>query len=231
MNVRLTVGALVFLAAACAAPGKPALPEAETTFVCRDVVREAASYAYAMAKHRDDQRAVMLFPAGPAMAAYEAETKRLRSDGARLLGALAQNDPAASGLTPLAPPPTASLSEALVAEKIGKADACLNSQPEALSACGQKLSEASAYARQHATWREKQMEVMRFASEAAMNAYIARNDYFEVKSTDLAAMRNVIEARYGLADDTQAQVFTGTTGEEAEQRIAGAEACAVPLVQ
>lgn len=123
MTLRLMMGAIVFLASACMAAPKPV--ETAEAWSCRDAVREAVSYAYAMAKHRDDQRAVMLFPAGPAAAAYDAETKRLRDEGARLLDALKANDPAAASLEPLAPPPVASLSEALVKEKILAADACL----------------------------------------------------------------------------------------------------------
>jgi hypothetical protein len=229
MTLRLSIGAFVFLAAACTAAPKPA--EEAQGWACRDTVREAVSYAYAMAKHRDDQRAVMLFPAGPAMAAYEAETKRLRDEGARLLAALKQHDPAASSLAPLAPPPVAGLSEALIEEKILNADACMNAEPEALSACGRSLTEGQAYVRQHAATRVRRMEVMRFASEAAMNAYVERTDYFQAAATDLAGMRTLIAYRYNLAMAGSEPVFAETSDEEADRRIADARTCAAPLVR
>jgi hypothetical protein len=130
MTVRLLMGAFLLGAAACTAPGappaaEPAPAEAEV-WACRDAVRDAAAHAYAMARYRDDQRAVMLFPAGPAMAQYEAETQRLRDEGARLLAALKTHDPEAEQ-APTQPPSIPSLSEELVAAKIEAADACMAS--------------------------------------------------------------------------------------------------------
>lgn len=123
MMLRLPLGALVLLTAACTTPPAP-LPEAEP-WPCSKLVQTAANHAYGLARYRDEQRSVMLFPAGPAMAEYEAETKRLRDEGARLLAALKANDPEADKMPP---PPKVALSNMTrerVAAAIEAADACM----------------------------------------------------------------------------------------------------------
>jgi hypothetical protein len=110
-------------------------------------------------------------------------------------------------------------------------DRCLAAAVAEISACGQELSEASAYAYQHVAAREERMEVIRFASEASMNAYIERNEYFDSMGTDLDAIRNLLESRYGIPSDSHASEFTETSDEEAERRMAEANACAAPFVQ
>jgi len=123
MITRLLMGALVFVSAACTTP-VPQTPAPEA-WACRDVVRTAAVQAYALARFRDDQRAVILLPAGKAVAEYEAETKRQREDGARLIGALKANDPEADSL----PPPPAVSPGTMTGEKvaagIAAAEACM----------------------------------------------------------------------------------------------------------
>lgn len=125
MITRLLMGALVFLAAACTTAATPAPEPAQAAWACRDVVRDAAVHAYAMARYRDDQRAVIILPAGKEMAAYEGETKRLRSEGARLIGALRANDPQADSLPPPRQIAMPALSDGMVAAKIEAADACV----------------------------------------------------------------------------------------------------------
>lgn len=119
MIVRLLMGAAVLAVAACATPVETPAPEmtAEVT-ACRDIVRSAGMHAYALAKFRDDQRAVILLPAGKAAAEYEAETKRLRDEGARLMAVY----PQAEGMPAVQP---GSATEAEVAARIAEADACL----------------------------------------------------------------------------------------------------------
>lgn len=123
MIARLLMGVLAFGLAACTTPvTEAAAPE---PWPCRDVVRTAAVQAYALARFRDDQRAVILLPAGKAMAEYEAETKRLRDEGARLMAVLRANDPEADTL----PPPAAVSPETMMSQKvapgIAAADACV----------------------------------------------------------------------------------------------------------
>ena len=125
MIVRLLKGGLVLALAACATPvAETPAPEAPAQEVaaCRDIVRSAALQAYSLARYRDDQRAVILLPAGKAAAEYEAETKRLRDEGARLMAA-EQATWSATGPTPAVQP--GSVNEAQVAGRIAEADACL----------------------------------------------------------------------------------------------------------
>lgn len=123
MITRLVSGALILFVAACAAPGWRA-PAAEP-WACRDAVRGAAIHAYALAKNRDDQRAVILLPAGQGAADYEKETQRLRDEGARLLDLLKKYDPEADKLPAPARPAASELNADLVAARIEAADACV----------------------------------------------------------------------------------------------------------
>jgi hypothetical protein len=125
MITRLLMGALLLGAAACTTPVAEAPAEVAAPWACLNVVRGAAVEAYALARFRDDQRAVILLPAGKGAAEYEAETKRLRDEGARLLGVLKANDPDSEAL----PPPPAVSPRAMTDEKvaagIAAADACV----------------------------------------------------------------------------------------------------------
>jgi hypothetical protein len=125
MNPRLMMGALFLAVAACATPvAKAPAAEAAAPWACRDVVRGAAVQAYALARFHDDQRAVILLPAGKAPAEYEAETRRLRDEGAPLLGALKANAESET----LPPPPPVSpgtMTDEKVATGIAAADACV----------------------------------------------------------------------------------------------------------
>ncbi|WP_353256544.1 hypothetical protein [Hyphomonas sp.] len=122
MITRLVSGALILWVSACAALGVPA-PAAEP-WACRDAVRSAAIHAYALARNRDDQRAVILLPAGQGAADYEKETQRLRSKGARLLDLLKQYDAEADKLSAPARPAASELNAERVAARIEAADAC-----------------------------------------------------------------------------------------------------------
>lgn len=125
MITRLTMAAVLLAATACTTPVADAPADAAAPWACRDVVRGAAVQAYALARFRDDQRAVILLPAGKGAAEYEAETRRLREEGARLLGVLKASDPASEALPP--PPPVApnAMTDAKVAAAISAADACV----------------------------------------------------------------------------------------------------------
>jgi hypothetical protein len=126
MSTRLMMGALLLAAAACTTPvAETPAAEAASPWACRDVVRGAAVQAYALARFRDDQRAVILLPAGKAVAEYEAETKRLRDEGARLLGVLKANDPDSEALPPPALVSPNAMTDEKVAAGIGAADACV----------------------------------------------------------------------------------------------------------
>lgn len=125
MMKRLLTVAVLLAAAACTTPVTAAAPETAAPWACRDVVRGAAVQAYALARFRDDQRAVILLPAGKSVAEYEAATKRFRDEGARLMGVLRANDPEADDLPPPAPVSPESVTEEKVTAAIAAADACV----------------------------------------------------------------------------------------------------------
>jgi len=125
MTLRFLTGALLLAAAACTTPVTATAPEEAAPWACRDTVRSAAVQAYAHARFRDDQRAVILLPAGKAVAEYEAATKRFRDEGARLMSMLKANDPTADDLPPPAPILPNSVTEEKVTAAIAAADACV----------------------------------------------------------------------------------------------------------
>ena len=130
MMTRSMVGALALTLAACATPvAETPAPEApaEEVTACRDIIRSAAMQASSLARYRDDQRAVILLPAGKAAAEYEAETKRLRDEGARLMAELESVYPEAASMPPLPAVPPGSVSEAQVVDRIAEAETCLRS--------------------------------------------------------------------------------------------------------
>lgn len=115
------------------------------------------------------------------------------------------------------------------------ASACMG-EPEADSGaaamdCSRVMAESAAYVSQHAAAREEKLKVIRFASEAAMDAYNAKTRELEAEAEALLAGRNALEGSYGLAGDTQAYIFNHTTDEEADARIAAAKTCAAPLTE
>ncbi|WP_291194359.1 hypothetical protein [Hyphomonas sp.] len=125
MITRLMMAAVLLAATACTTPVADAPAEVAAPWACRDVVRGAAVQAYALARFRDDQRAVILLPAGKGAAEYEAETNRLRDEGARLLGMLKANDPGSETLPPAAPASPSAMTDEKVAAGIAAADACV----------------------------------------------------------------------------------------------------------
>ncbi len=126
MIPRLMMGALLFAVTACTTPvAEMPVPEEAAPWACRGVVRGAAVQAYAFARFRDDQRAVMMVLTGKGAAEYEAETRRLRDEGARLMGVLRANDPEADKLPPPAPVSPNAMTEEKVTAGIAAADACV----------------------------------------------------------------------------------------------------------
>lgn len=124
MMRRLLLAGLALSCAGCTTPVTVSAPQPEP-WACRDVVRIAAVQAYALARFRDDQRAVILLPAGKGAADYEAATKRLRDEGARLLAGLKANDPDADTIALPSPVLPEAMTEAKVAAGIAGADACV----------------------------------------------------------------------------------------------------------
>jgi len=124
MMRRLLSGAVMLVSAGCTTPATDAAPQPEA-WACRDAVRTAAVQAYALARFSDDRRAVLLLPAGKGAVDYEAATKRLPDEGARLLAVLKSNDPDADTIAPPAPVSPDAMTEVKVAAGIAGADACV----------------------------------------------------------------------------------------------------------
>jgi hypothetical protein len=115
MRARLFAGAIVIFLSGCIT--STANRPVPASGACGKIVQEAGLHAYAHARFRDDQRALMLFPSGAAAAAYEAETQRLRETGKRLLSTSQVVD------LPIVAPSATTPDD--VAARIAAADACL----------------------------------------------------------------------------------------------------------
>ena len=92
--------------------------------------------------------------------------------------------------------------------------------------CNALIIDGANYADAMAEQREKQMMVMRFASEQAMNVYIAETQRLR-DETNRITMRldDILEKHRGIPDYHFIQ-FENPTAEEAAARIAAADACA-----
>lgn len=92
--------------------------------------------------------------------------------------------------------------------------------------CNKLIIDAANYADALAEKREEQMMVMRFASEAAMNAYIADTKRLRTEGERITMRLDDILQRYGGIADYHFIQFESPTAEEASARIAAADACA-----
>jgi uncharacterized protein YkwD len=92
--------------------------------------------------------------------------------------------------------------------------------------CNAALVDASNYADDLAEHREEQMKVMRFASEAAMNAYVNETRHLRMEGLRLNERLQAIAEKHGGTPDYTRRDFGELTAEEARTRIAAADACA-----
>jgi hypothetical protein len=74
--------------------------------------------------------------------------------------------------------------------------------------------------------RKEQMKLMRFGSEAAMNAYIADTQRLRTEAERITMRLDDVLQRYGGIADYHFIQFENPTAEEAAARIAAADACA-----
>ena len=103
--------------------------------------------------------------------------------------------------------------------------ASLIAQPPVVP-CDKRITDSANYADALAEKREQQMMLMRFASEAAMNAYIADTQRLRMESERITMRLDDILKRYGgIADDYYVE-FENHTVEQATAWIAAADACA-----
>lgn len=102
---------------------------------------------------------------------------------------------------------------------------------EAARACIAQLAEGTAYLEQHVAARTEKMKVIRFASEADMNAYIEQTDTFELHSVNMPGLSELIETQYALPAPAETYAFEETTDEGAETLIEQANDCALKLIE
>lgn len=124
MMRRRLPGAMVVSSAVCPLPVTVPVPQPEAR-VCQDMGGIAAAQASALARFRGDLRAVILLPSGEGTAGYEAATRRLQSEDARLRALLKAGVPDTDTKALPRPVFQETMTEAEVAAGIADADACL----------------------------------------------------------------------------------------------------------
>jgi hypothetical protein len=97
--------------------------------------------------------------------------------------------------------------------------------------CNAVLVNAANYSDDLADQREQQMMVMRFASEAAMQAYIGETRRIRMEALRVnEALMEIVARRGGVADYTYIP-SSELTADGAAQRIAAADACAAEALK
>ncbi|MGA1343902.1 MAG: hypothetical protein ACO33A_12860 [Hyphomonas sp.] len=118
MIARLLMEDAVLALAACTSPVQTHAPEAPGGIAaCHDIVCSMAMPAAFQVQFHDHQRAVIVLPASTGASGPEAETKKLRDQGARLISA----SPDAAQTARLAPAPHRSVINAPLAAPIAPA--------------------------------------------------------------------------------------------------------------
>lgn len=113
----------------------------------------------------------------------------------------------------------------------GCADASPEEAAEAARFCSVLLSEGAAYAESHAAHREERMQVMRFASEDAMNAYVRETSKLRRAAAEFTGMHTALQTQYDLPGEAGAYSFDETTDAAAANRIEFARECAAALTE
>lgn len=92
--------------------------------------------------------------------------------------------------------------------------------------CNALIIDGANYADAVAVHREEQMKLMRFASEQAMNAYIAETQRLRTEAIRITMRLDDILAKHGGIADYNLNRFDDLSSEDAAARIAAADACA-----
>lgn len=113
--------------------------------------------------------------------------------------------------------------------------ACANASPDEMAEearfCNVLLAEGAAYAMSHADHREERVQVMRFASDEAMNAYIAETEALRVAAAEFTGVLAALRTQYNPPDEAEAYSFGETTDAAAANRIEFARECAAALTE
>lgn len=91
--------------------------------------------------------------------------------------------------------------------------------------CNLAVLEASQASLGLAMQRENEMKVMRFGSEAAINAYVTETDRLKTEAVRLDAVRLLLVKKGGDLPGDVAIIAGGLTHEQATSLIAAADAC------
>ena len=111
------------------------------------------------------------------------------------------------------------------------ADAAPDESAEEARFCSVLLAEGAAYAMSHAAHREQQMQLMRFASQEAMNAYVAETETLRVAGAEFTGLYAALQTQYDLPGEAEVYSFEDTTDAAAANRIAFARECAAALIE
>ena len=95
--------------------------------------------------------------------------------------------------------------------------------------CAAELASAAQYTEQVAEARAEQMKVMRFASETAMNAYIAETNRLESEAGRMRQTLVDLQKATGTMADYEILVPDGQTDEDVSALIAAADTCVANL--
>lgn len=98
-------------------------------------------------------------------------------------------------------------------------------------ACANSLLSSAQAARALAAERKESMKVMRFGSEAAMNAYVAETDRLIAEADRLEARLTLLGNQYHIVPDARTIPADQLTAEDVEALIASADTCAAGFVE
>ena len=92
--------------------------------------------------------------------------------------------------------------------------------------CNLAVLEASQASLGLAMQRENEMKVMRFGSEAALNAYVTETDRLKTEADRLDAVRLLLIEKGGDLPGNVARIAGGLTHDQVTSLIAAADTCA-----
>ena len=98
-------------------------------------------------------------------------------------------------------------------------------------ACANSVHAAMQSSREFAFQRKERMKVMRFGSEAAMNAYIAETDRLTAEADRLEARLTLLRDQYNAVPDRSPVPMDQLTADDVEALIVSADTCAAGFVQ
>tara|TARA_R110001606_G_scaffold156361_2_gene299123 strand:+ start:736 stop:1116 length:381 start_codon:yes stop_codon:yes gene_type:complete len=102
---------------------------------------------------------------------------------------------------------------------------------KAAGTCANSVHAAMQSSREFALQRKERMKVMRFGSEAAMNAYLAETDRLTAEADRLETRLTLLRDQYNAVPNRGPVALDQLTAEDVEALIASADTCAAGFVQ